>query len=95
MATCLYAGVLTDTGSFCYEGTDAHAFELARELVGRGADPAGIAREVYFSNPLSKMLLLGAALYESAARRQACLALGDPRRHDRAPEPPRKIAKAS
>jgi phosphoesterase RecJ-like protein len=62
IAACLYTAVLTDTGSFCYEGTDAHAFELARELVGRGADPAGIAREVYFSNPLSKMLLLGAAL---------------------------------
>lgn len=62
IATCLYAAVLTDTGSFCYEGTDAHAFEVARDLAGRGADPAGIAREVYFSNPLSKMLLLGAAL---------------------------------
>jgi bifunctional oligoribonuclease and PAP phosphatase NrnA len=62
MAACLYAGVLTDTGSLCYEGTDAHAFELARELADHGADPAGIAREVYFSNPLSKMLLLGAAL---------------------------------
>jgi phosphoesterase RecJ-like protein len=72
MATCLYAGLLTDTGSFCYEGTDAHAFELARELVGRGADPAGIAREVYFSNPLSKMLLLGAAL--SNLRREGRLA---------------------
>lgn len=72
MATCLYAGVLTDTGSFCYEGTDAHAFEVARELVGRGADPAGIAREVYFSNPLSKMLLLGAAL--SNLRREGRLA---------------------
>jgi bifunctional oligoribonuclease and PAP phosphatase NrnA len=72
IATCLYAGVLTDTGSFCYEGTDAHAFELARELVGRGADPAGIAREVYFSNPLSKMLLLGAAL--SNLRREGRLA---------------------
>jgi phosphoesterase RecJ-like protein len=62
MAACLYAGVLTDTGSFCYEGTDGHAFELARELVEHGADPAAIAREVYFSNPLSKMLLLGVAL---------------------------------
>ena len=72
IATCLYAGLLTDTGSFCYEGTDAHAFELARELVGRGADPAGIAREVYFSNPLSKMLLLGAAL--SNLRREGRLA---------------------
>lgn len=62
MASCLYTGVLTDTGSFCYEGTDVHAFELARELVRCGADPAAIAREVYFSNPLSKMLVLGAAL---------------------------------
>jgi phosphoesterase RecJ-like protein len=62
MAACLYAALLTDTGSFCYEGTDAHAFELARTLVGCGADPARIAREVYFSNPLSKMFLLGAAL---------------------------------
>lgn len=62
MAACLYAAVLTDTGSFCYEGTDAHAFELARELVARGANPAAIAREVYFSNPLPKMVLLGTAL---------------------------------
>jgi phosphoesterase RecJ-like protein len=62
MATCLYTAVLTDTGSFCYEGTDAHAFEVARELVQRGADPAAIAREVYFSNPLPKMALLGTAL---------------------------------
>jgi phosphoesterase RecJ-like protein len=29
MATCLYMAVLTDTGSFCYEGTDAHTFSLA------------------------------------------------------------------
>jgi phosphoesterase RecJ-like protein len=62
MATCLYAAVLTDTGSFCYEGTDAHAFEVARELVRCGANPAEIAREVYFSNPLPKMVLLGTAL---------------------------------
>lgn len=62
MATCLYSALLTDTGSFCYEGTDVHAFELARTLVECGADPARIAREVYFSNPLSKMLVLGAAL---------------------------------
>lgn len=72
MAACLYAAVLTDTGSFCYEGTDVHAFELARELVGCGADPAEIAREVYFSNPLSKMTLLGAAL--SNLRRDGRLA---------------------
>jgi phosphoesterase RecJ-like protein len=62
MATCLYTAVLSDTGSFCYEGTDAHTFELARNLVRRGADPVHIAQNVYFSNPPAKMLLLGAAL---------------------------------
>ena len=62
MATCLYMAVLTDTGSFCYEGTDAHTFSLAHELVRLGACPAPIAQTVYFSNPMSKMLLLGAAL---------------------------------
>jgi phosphoesterase RecJ-like protein len=62
MATCLYMALLTDTGSFCYEGTDAHTFSLAHELVRLGACPAPIAQTVYFSNPMSKMLLLGAAL---------------------------------
>jgi phosphoesterase RecJ-like protein len=62
MATCLYTAVLTDTGSFCYAGTDAHTFELARNLVRLGADPVLIARDVYFSNPAAKMMLLGAAL---------------------------------
>jgi bifunctional oligoribonuclease and PAP phosphatase NrnA len=62
MATCLYTAVLSDTGSFCYEGTDAHTFELARNLVRHGANPVLTAQEVYFSNPAAKMLLLGAAL---------------------------------
>jgi bifunctional oligoribonuclease and PAP phosphatase NrnA len=62
MATCLYTAVLSDTGSFCYEGTDAHTFELARNLVRQGADPVLIAQKVYFSNPAAKILLLGAAL---------------------------------
>lgn len=62
MATCLYTAVLTDTGSFCYHGTDAHTFALAQELVRHGADPVSIAEDVYFRNPTSKLLLLGAAL---------------------------------
>jgi phosphoesterase RecJ-like protein len=62
MATCLYTAVLTDTGAFCFEGTDRHTFELAEELVAAGADPAAIAQRVYFANPESKMRLLGSAL---------------------------------
>ncbi len=62
MATCLYVAVLTDTGSFCYDGTNEHTFALASDLVKHGAKPAAIAQQVYFSNPASKMMLLGAAL---------------------------------
>ena len=62
IATCLYTAVLTDTGSFSYAGTSAHTFALAQELVQAGADPVAIAHGVYFSNPTSKMRLLGASL---------------------------------
>ena len=72
MATCLYTAVLTDTGSFCFNGTNARTFQLAGELVQSGANPADIAHGVYFSNPASKMRLLGAAL--SNLHREGALA---------------------
>ncbi|HEY6249509.1 MAG TPA: bifunctional oligoribonuclease/PAP phosphatase NrnA [Candidatus Angelobacter sp.] len=62
IATCLYTAVLTDTGSFSYAPTDAHTFDLARQLVEDGANPVRIAQSIYFSSPASKMRLLGAAL---------------------------------
>lgn len=62
IATCLYTAVVTDTGSFGYAGTTERTFALAQELVRAGADPVRIAQQVYFSNPASKMRLLGAAL---------------------------------
>ena len=72
IATCLYTAVLTDTGSFMFEGTNQHTFELARELVLAGADPARCARNVYFGHSTAKMRLLGAAL--SNLRRQGPVA---------------------
>jgi bifunctional oligoribonuclease and PAP phosphatase NrnA len=72
IATCLYTAVLTDTGSFMFEGTNEHTFELARELVLAGADPAYCARNVYFGHSTAKMRLLGAAL--SNLHREGALA---------------------
>src|SRR5580704_8918947 len=62
IATCLYTAVLTDTGSFMFEGTNERTFALARELVLAGADPAHCARNVYFAHSTAKLQLLGAAL---------------------------------
>jgi phosphoesterase RecJ-like protein len=72
IATCLYTAVLTDTGSFMFEGTNEHTFELARELVLAGADPAHCARNIYFGHSTAKMRLLGAAL--SNLHREGALA---------------------
>ena len=72
MATCLYTTLLTDTGGFCYGVLRPRTFALAGELVEAGADPVHIARDVYFANPFSKMLLLGKAL--STLRRDGALA---------------------
>ena len=62
IATCLYTAVLTDTGSFMFEGTNERTFALARELVLAGANPAYCARNVYFGHSTAKLRLLGAAL---------------------------------
>jgi bifunctional oligoribonuclease and PAP phosphatase NrnA len=62
MATCLYTAILSDTGSFTYSSTNAETFALAQDLTARGANPCQIARDVYFSNPASKIRLLATAL---------------------------------
>ncbi|MFY9644826.1 MAG: DHH family phosphoesterase, partial [Terriglobales bacterium] len=62
IATCLYTALMTDTGSFMFEGTNEHTFTVARDLVLAGADPARCARPIYFGHSTAKMRLLGTAL---------------------------------
>jgi phosphoesterase RecJ-like protein len=62
MATCLYTAIISDTGSFTYSSTTAETFAVAHDLAARGANPSQIARDIYFSNPESKLRLLGTAL---------------------------------
>ncbi|MGA7156791.1 MAG: bifunctional oligoribonuclease/PAP phosphatase NrnA [Acidobacteriaceae bacterium] len=62
MADCLYAAILTDTGSFNYPSTTASTFAMAKHLVQSGTNPNRIASAVYFCNPASKVRLLGIAL---------------------------------
>jgi bifunctional oligoribonuclease and PAP phosphatase NrnA len=62
MATCLYAAILSDTGAFTYSSTTADTFALVHDLAAHGANPSQVARDIYFSNPASKIRLLGIAL---------------------------------
>lgn len=62
IASCLYAAVLTDTGSFRYSNTTARTLSLAAELVAAGADPHDIATRVYDTRPWEYVKLLGRLL---------------------------------
>src|ERR1700704_4419581 len=62
IATCLYTALMTDTGSFMFQGTNENTFALARELVLAGADPAHCAQGIYFAHSVGKIRLLGEAL---------------------------------
>jgi phosphoesterase RecJ-like protein len=62
IATFLYTALLTDTGGFTYSSTNAEAFAMAHDLVVHGANPGVIAQKVLFSNPASRLRILGIAL---------------------------------
>jgi len=62
IATCLYTGVLTDTGRFCYANTTPTTLGVAGELVRAGARPNVIARKVYAERSIAATRLLGVAL---------------------------------
>jgi phosphoesterase RecJ-like protein len=61
-ATCIYAGMVTDTGSFRYANTTPAVLQAAAELVGLGVDPAFTSMHLYDSLPRHALLLLGRAL---------------------------------
>lgn len=61
-STCLYTAILTDTGSFAYDNATPRAFRAAARLVEMGADPRGVAEQVYESRSLASLRLLGLAL---------------------------------
>lgn len=62
VATPLYAGLLSDTGSFRYANSNSEAFRVAAELVDFGIDTWGIASALYESQPLQRMQLLAQVL---------------------------------
>lgn len=57
VATCLFCGLVTDTGRFQYQNADPAAFACAARLVDAGADPSRISLEVYQSQRLSYLKL--------------------------------------
>jgi phosphoesterase RecJ-like protein len=62
ISTCLYTGLLTDTGRFQYSNTDADALRTAADMVEAGAEPAEIGRRLYQSRSAGTLALVGRTL---------------------------------
>lgn len=62
MATCLYTGIMTDTGSFRFPSTTQTTHTVIASLIEKGAKNAEIHRSIYDTNSYSKLQLLGVAL---------------------------------
>ncbi|MDX2034136.1 MAG: bifunctional oligoribonuclease/PAP phosphatase NrnA [Blastocatellia bacterium] len=62
IASCVYAALLTDTGSFHFSNTTERTFKIASELVRHGAQPAKLSQAIFYSYPYAKVMLIGAVL---------------------------------
>jgi phosphoesterase RecJ-like protein len=64
IASCLYTGVVTDTGSFRFPVTTAAVHEMVANLKRHGLDHSKIHEEVYDSWSLKRMQFIGYVLLE-------------------------------
>lgn len=62
IGTCLYTGIMTDTGSFRFRSTTSTTHRVIANLIDNGADNAQIHNNVYDTNSYNKLQLLGCAL---------------------------------
>jgi phosphoesterase RecJ-like protein len=62
LASALYVGLVTDTGRFMYENTDAAAHRMAADLIELGVDVDDTYRRLYERMPIEKLRLIGRAL---------------------------------
>lgn len=62
IATCLYTGIMTDTGSFRYRSTTSLTHKVIAELIEKGADNTTIHENVFDTSSYGQLQLLGCAL---------------------------------
>lgn len=64
LSECIYAGMMTDTGSFRFPSTSKKVHHIVGDLMDRNIDHSKIHRLVYDNNRLEKLKFLGYALSE-------------------------------
>jgi len=62
IATCLYTGMMTDTGSFRFPSTTSKTYLIASKLIDFGANHSKIYQNVYDNYTFNRIRLLGTCL---------------------------------
>ncbi|MCU4175427.1 DHH family phosphoesterase [Carboxylicivirga sp. N1Y90] len=79
-AECIYAGIMTDTGSLNYNSSRPDTYLIVAKLLGMGIDKEHIHHMIFHNNSFDRMRLLGYALGTKMERlpkqKAAFIALG-------------------
>ena len=62
IATCLYTGIMTDSGSFRFPSTTSKTHHVIAELIDKGANHSEIHQNIYDTFTFDRLRLLGTAL---------------------------------
>ncbi len=62
IATCLYTGIMTDTGSFRFNSTTSQTHKIIADLIEKGANSTEIHNNIYDTNSYNRLQLLSRAL---------------------------------
>lgn len=62
IATCLYTGIMTDTGSFRFPSTTSATHHIIGNLIEKGAHNSDIHNNIHDTNSYERLQLLGRAL---------------------------------
>ena len=62
MADCLYTSIITDTGNFRYDNTNAKTFLIAADLIGAGVDTHELTTHIYDNKSVQAVRITGRAL---------------------------------
>lgn len=65
IATLLYAGIMTDTGSFRYENTSAHSHEVIKELMSFKISASLMYERLYVGIPVADMKMFTDVIHKA------------------------------
>jgi phosphoesterase RecJ-like protein len=72
VASCIYMGIMTDSGSFRFPSVTPKTHEIVASLMELGIDHAAIHRNVYDNNLVNRLKLVGFALSEKLEVLEGC-----------------------